>query len=90
MRVASVGARGEDAVAPAEGAGPAARRRREGPPRSLGSTLWFPSCLPAPTARLASGRARGAGNATQSFQRHFQRVGREPLHGGARTEGTKH
>lgn len=27
-------------------------------------------------------------SATQSFQRHFQRVGREPLHGGARTEGT--
>lgn len=43
-----------------------------------------------PTAGLASRRAQGggAGRATQSFQRQFQRVGRERLHGGARTRGT--
>lgn len=60
-RVASVGARCGASVALAKGAGPAARRRREGPPGSPGSPLWFPSCLPGPAAGLASRRARGGG-----------------------------
>lgn len=61
VRVASVGARLGDAVAWAEGAGLGARRRREGPPGSLGSPLWFPSCLPGPQSRAGVGAGGGAG-----------------------------
>lgn len=71
-RVASVGARCGASVALAKGAGPAARRRREGPPGSPGSPLWFPSCLPAPAAGLASRRARGGGRAAGGGGSHSE------------------
>lgn len=43
---------------------------------------------PRRRAGVEAGAGRGAGRATQSFQRQFQRVGRDRLHGGARTRGT--
>lgn len=71
----------------AQGAGPARRRRRVGPPRVPGEPTGFPRCLPWPPPQ--SWRRKGAGRlvgATQSFQRHFQGVGSE-LFCRARTEG---
>lgn len=43
---------------------------------------------PRRRAGVEAGAGRGAGRATQSFQRQFQRIGRDRLHGGARTRGT--
>lgn len=50
-----------------------------------GARSAFPAASPGPHRRTGVGR--GPASSTQSFQRHFQRVGREPLHAGARTEG---
>lgn len=88
--VASVGARHGDAVALAEGAGPAhggAGRGRQGPRRARSG---FPAASPPPHRKFGVGAGAGGGvgaSSTQSFQRHFQWVGRHPLHGGAGMEG---
>lgn len=69
------------------GAGPAARRRRERRSRVPWETAPVSQLLPPPPPQGWRRAGAGATSRTQSFQRHFQRVGREPLLGGARTEG---
>lgn len=52
---------------PGRGAGPASPRRREGPPGSLGSPLWFPSCLPGPHRPAGVGAGAGGGERHSEF-----------------------
>lgn len=59
-RVPSVRPRATGTLWPlAQGAGPARRRRREGPPRVPGEPAGFPRCLPRPPPQ--SWRRKGAG-----------------------------